>query len=395
MSAPLGLVLSGGGARGAWEAGVLSWVLDDGAARGVQPPIHALCGTSVGAIHAAFLAAHLHDPVGASARMGALWTGLELDRVLRLRIPQALGLWRVVLGGAAGAGMFDPRPLMALVGRAVDWPRIRENLDRGLVRALTVTATHVPTGNPVVFLESAEGIADPVGFGGKVLVRRARIGSPHVLASASIPLVVPPVAIDGDLYADGGLRLNTPMGPAIRLGARKLLVVALHRKDQRPELGTGRYPGAPFLLGKVLDAFLLDHVDQDLENLERVNRLLGDVRAAGGDELLARMASDARARGQAAHEPIEALAVRPSEDLGEIASAHLRHLSVLGRGGAVHALLKLVDVGEGSGSDLASYLLFDAGYTRQLFELGRADAEREGDRLRAFLGEGRCHDDGR
>ncbi|MCB9695401.1 MAG: patatin-like phospholipase family protein [Alphaproteobacteria bacterium] len=383
---PTALVLSGGGARGAYEAGVLSWILEDAAARGVRPHLHALCGTSVGAIHAAFLAANLHDPVGASARMNHLWTSLELDRVLRLRIPQALGLWRVVLGGNAGAGMFDPRPLMALVGRAIDWPRIRTNLAQGRLNALTVTATHVATGSPVVFLEAPDEIADPVGFGRKVQVRRDRIGSPHVLASAAIPLVFPPVAIDGDLYADGGLRLNTPMGPAIRLGARKLLVIALNRKDDRPELGTGRYPGAPFLLGKVLDAFLLDHVDQDLENLERVNRLLADVRAAGGDDVVARMAEDARARGDAVHHPVDALAIHPSQDLGELAGDHLRRLSVLGRGGTVHALLKLVDVGEGSGSDLASYLLFDRAYTRELLELGRADAEREGDRLRSFLG---------
>jgi NTE family protein len=385
MSRP-GIVLSGGGARGAYEAGVLQWMLEALARRGGTWSAHAVCGTSVGAIHAAFLAGALHDPAGAARRIGEVWSDLSIDRVLRLGPAQAAGLWRVALGGAAGAGLFDARPLSALVGRAIDWPHLHDNVRRGVVGALTVTATHVPTGRPVVFLEAPPEHPDPVGSGRRVVVRRAAVAVPHVLASASIPLVFPPVKVQGDLYCDGGLRLNTPMGPAIRLGSDRLLVIALNTAREEsgvPELGTGRYPGAPFLLGKMLNAFLLDHVAQDLENLDRVNRLLDDALAGGAT--LERMAAVARERGEPVHLPIRATALRPSEDLGALAGEHLRKLSWIGSAPVVHALLKLVDVGEGTGSDLASYLLFDQGYTRELLALGREDAERNADAIHAFL----------
>lgn len=379
-------MLSGGGARGAYEAGVLQWLLEALAKGDGRFAAHAVCGTSVGAIHAAFLAGALHDPAAAARRLGEVWADLSLDRVLRLGPAQAAGLWRVVLGGGTGAGLFDARPLSALVGRAIDWHRLHENVRQGRVGALTITATHVPTGRPVVFLEAPPDRPDPMGSGRRVVVRRAAIALPHVLASASIPLVFPPVAVGGDLYCDGGLRLNTPMGPAIRLGSDHLLVIALNTSREEsgvPELGSGRYPGAPFLLGKMLNAFLLDHVAQDLENLARVNRLLAD--AVAGGATLEGIAAAARARGEPVHATVHALAVRPSQDLGELAGEHLRRLSWVGGSPVVHALLKLVDTGEGTGSDLASYLLFDHGYTSELLALGRADAERQGDALLSFL----------
>lgn len=381
-----GVVLSGGGARGAYEAGVLSWWLEDLARDGRPVDLHAICGTSVGAIHAAFLAGALHDPAAAARRLTDLWSGLQLDHVLRIGAAQALSLWRVALGGAAGAGLFDARPLTALVGRSIDWWGLHANVAAGRVGALTVTATHVPTGRPVVFLEAPEAQPTPVGTGRRVVVRRAPLTPAHVLASASIPLIFPPVKVGGDLYCDGGLRLNTPMGPALRLGSDRLLVVALNTAREEagvPELGSGRYPGAPFLLGKMLNAFLLDHVAQDLENLHRVNDLLEDAVAAGAT--LEGMAGAAQARGAPGHTRIPATAIRPSEDLGELAESTLRRLSWIGRAPVVHSLLKLVDVGEGSGADLASYLLFDGGYTRELLDLGRQDAARQADALRSFL----------
>lgn len=379
-------MLSGGGARGAYEAGVLQWVLQDWARSGVPPRVHAVCGTSVGAIHAAFLASALHDPVGASERLGGVWSELRVDQLLRIGAGQALGLWRLALGGGSGASVFDARPLAAMVGRSVAWGHIRSNVAAGRLQALTVTATHVPTGRPVVFVEARPGHPMPAGSGRRVVTRPATIGLPHVLASAAIPLVFPPVKIDGDLYCDGGLRLNTPMGPAIRLGSDRLFVVALNTTREAQglaELGSGRYPGAPFLIGKVLNAFLLDHVAQDLENLERVNRLLADAVAAGAS--VDRLAAVATAEGRPVHQPIRALAIHPSEDLGALAEQHVRKLSWVGRAPVVNTLLKLVDVGEGTGSDLASYLLFDRGYTQELLALGRSDAEARAEQIREFF----------
>ncbi len=384
-----GFVLSGGGARGAYEAGVLCWVLEEMGRQKRLPPVHAACGTSVGAIHSAFLASALHDPGGAAKRLESTWTQLELDDVLRLGMEQVTALWRIVTGGGRAAGIFDATALSELVSRSIHWERIRHNLHDGRISALTVTATHVPTGRPVVFLESRPEIEAPQGIGRRIVVRHTCVGQEHVLASAAIPFVFPPVMLQGDLYCDGGLRLNTPMGPALRLGSERLFVIGLHttRGDAEvPELGSGRYPGASFLLGKMLNAFLLDHVAQDLEQLERVNRLIRDGTAVYGPDFPARMGAVALSRGEPSHRVVPALSVRPSEDLALIASDSLKQLSLWPAAGvASTALLKLVDVGEGQGSDLASYLLFDARFARELIALGRRDAMARADEIRDFL----------
>jgi NTE family protein len=381
----LAVVLSGGGARGAYEAGVLQWILSDLARRRAPLTIHAVCGTSVGAIHAAFLAAALDDPGRAAARIEDVWGSLRLDQVLRFRLRQGIGSWRILAGGAHGVGLFDPRALARLVGAAIDWPAVHSGVGRS-VGALTVTATHLATGRPTVFLEAPRGFPLPAGAGGRVVARREPIGLAHVMASASIPVVFPPVAVGGELYCDGGLRLNTPLGPAIRLGADRVLVVGLHAVGiGAPELPLGRYPGASFLLGKVLNAFLLDHVAQDLENLQRVNDLLMDAEAACGPDAIRRMGVAAAARGRPVHRPIQALAIRPRTPLSEVAAHHLGTLRLVGRGAPAAAMLRATGLGEGTSGDLASYLLFDARYTTELMAMGREDAAARADEIRAFL----------
>ncbi|MEZ4237096.1 MAG: patatin-like phospholipase family protein [Myxococcota bacterium] len=386
MESRLAVVLSGGGARGAYEAGVLSWILEDAARRRAPLAIRAVCGTSVGAIHAAWLASAVHEPEAAARRLDEVWRSLQLDRVLRFRLRQGLGSWRILAGGSHGVGLFDPRALARLVGDTIDWRRVRQNLAEGVVGALTVTATHLPTGRPTMFLDAPPEHGLTAGTGGRVITRREAIGLAHVMASASIPVVFPPVSVGGELYCDGGLRLNTPLGPAIRLGADRVLVVGLHAvRDAAPELGPGRYPGASFLLGKVLNAFLLDHVAQDLENLERVNELLGDAMVACGPDAVARMSEAAASRGRPVHRPIQALTVRPSVPLSEIAAQQIRSLSWVGRGAATAAMLRATGLGEGTAGDLASYLLFDGGYAAELLDLGRRDAAARADEIRAFL----------
>lgn len=390
--AGLGMVLSGGGARGAYEAGVTSWLLDEWAREGSAPRLQSVSGTSVGAIHAAALAAFIHDPQGAAKEIDRVWATLAMDQILRFGPAQWVRASRLLLGGSKPGGLFDARSLRGLVKRAIPWDRISENLGTGRIGALTVTATHVPTGRPTVFFEAASGIAPPNGLGNRVMIKRGPIGLPHVLASASIPLVFPPVELAGELYCDGGLRMNTPMEPAIRLGADRLFVVGLNtvREDQGvPELGAGRYPGASFLIGKVLNAFLLDHVSQDLDHLQHLNQIVRDGREAFGERFDLEMSRVAAHRGDAALREIHALVIRPSEDLGVLAAERLKKESFrLRRGMFGYALLRILDAGEGTGSDLASYLLFDSGYAKALHSLGREDAANAGDRIRAFFGAG-------
>lgn len=384
----IGLVLSGGGARGAYEAGVLGYVFGDLAKRERRtPPLSIIAGTSVGAVNGAFVASRAHDLERGIARLEALWCDLELRDVLDFSLGHAANLPRVLLGGAQGSGLFDSSGLRALTNREIDWERLDANLKRGVLQALTITATHVTTGRPVVFVQRAPDSPLPSTLSSRAVVRESHIRAEHVLSSAAIPLVFPSVDIDGYLHCDGGLRLNTPMSPAIHCGADRLFVVGVSTAQHAggASLAPGKHPGAPFLLGKILNAFLLDHLNADIAELDRVNALLRHGLEAHGPDFVDRMNELAVRDGQGTRRIIDYVAVRPSVDIGRVASEHLRK-----RGGPLESklgkvLLRALDVGEGADADLASYLLFDGDFARELVELGRKDAYARRDELAEFL----------
>ena len=386
----LGLILSGGGARGAYEVGVLEYIFSEFAdARGNTPKVDLISGTSVGAVNGAFVASAIGDIPSAVKQLVSIWTNLELPQVLGFGLRQAAGLYRVLLGGSGQArGVFDPAPLSALVGRNVRWRRLRQNLRTGTLRALTVSTTHVGTGQPVIFVDAAPGVGIPKSLGLHALVRRARIGQHHVLASAAIPLIFPAVEIGDEIHCDGGLRLNTPMGPSIHLGMNRLLVVGLstpHAPDRRA-VQDGKFPGATYMLGKVLNAFLLDHVNTDLLEVQRINDFLHDGIRAYGPEFLERINEAAKARGALAQRRlISSLVLRPTTDIGQVASEYLASNRVRFGKSLGRAFISMIDVGAGADADLASYLLFDGGFAQTLIEMGRRDAHAHRAEIEAFL----------
>jgi NTE family protein len=382
------MVLSGGGARGAYEVGVLRYLFGEFARKHGVPAIDIVSGTSVGAINGTFVASVVHDPVVGVQRLVHLWSDLELDRVLGFGIGQAAKLPRVLFGGKHGAGLFDVSPLIKLVGQNMRWSDLARNLRRSRLRALTVSATHVATGRPTVFVDRAPDVALPSRLPPSMSVRADRIGPQHVLASAAIPVLFPPVPVHGELFVDGGLRLNTPMSPAIHMGARRVLVVALTSGlgAHKPAFEQGVFPGIAFLIGKVLNAFLLDHVNADFYELERINRLLDDGVALYGPDFVDRMNAKAEQEGRPRRERIHALAVHPSSDIGRIASEHMaKYRARFGRA-LGKQLLRLLDIGEGVDADLVSYLLFDGHFARELMDLGEQDArKREADLAHFFF----------
>ena len=387
----LAVILSGGGARGAYEVGVLWYLFDElTRLRGAPPRVDILCGTSVGAINSSYLAAHMSDPVLGMRRLVDVWGSLRLDDVLGFGWRQAVSLHRVLLGGGSGAGIFDVSPMAALVQREIPWRAITRTMRTGALKALSVSATEVSTGRTVIFMQTAPGTGLPTRAPPRTLIRADRIGPQHALASAAIPMLFPPVQIGSQLYVDGGVRQNTPIAPAIRLGATHVLVVGTSRLVRgvahvRP--GPQQAPGATFLLGKIMNALLLDHLDNDLGFVNLLNDLLQSGVTGFGTEFVPRLNEAAVMRGGHQFRPIQTLVVRPTEGIGQVAADHIRKGRLRAGPAVTKRLLKLLDVGISDDADLASYLLFDGGFSRRLIDLGRSDAHARRTEILDFLGE--------
>ena len=385
------MILSGGGARGAYEVGVLWYIFDDlSRMRRAPPKLDILCGTSVGAINACYLAAHLTDPVLGMRRLVHLWSELQITRVLGFGVRQFAGIPRLLMGGGPeGTGLFDVTPMAELVQREISWRALARALRRRQLRALTVSTTEVSNGRTVVFMQTAPDVDIPKTAPPRTLFRADHIGPQHALASAAIPLLFPPVKIDDELYLDGGLRQNTPIAPALRLGATHVFAIGSSREFKGVAGYEGarelRPPGAAFLLGKVLNAFLLDHVDVDLELLKRMNDMISDGTAQFGPGFVDAISREAEKRNMPPYRAVNAFTLRPTEDMGRLASEHVRSGKLMGNPFFTRRLLNALDMGVGDEADLASYLLFDGHFCRQLIEMGRADAHAHRDEILAFF----------
>ncbi|MEZ4226022.1 MAG: patatin-like phospholipase family protein [Polyangiaceae bacterium] len=385
----LAIILSGGGARGAYEVGVLSYLFDElTRTRGAPPNVDILCGTSVGAINSSYLAAHLLDPVLGIRRLVDVWGGMKLDDVLGFGWRQAMSLPKVMLGGGTGAGIFDVSPMASLVQREIPWRAITRTMRQGHLKALSVSATEVSTGRTVIFMQTGPTTALPTRAPPRTLIRADRIGPQHALASAAIPMLFPPVKLGNQLYVDGGVRQNTPIAPAIRLGATHVLVVGTSRLVRgvvHPK--PVEAPSATFLLGKIMNALLLDHLDSDLGFVNLLNDILQSGHSGFGSDFVPRLNEAAAMRGGHQFRPIETLVIRPTEGIGQIAADHMRAGKLKAGPLFTKRLLKLLDVGIADDADLASYLLFDGEFCQHLIELGRSDARARRNEIKNFLGE--------
>jgi NTE family protein len=398
--AKIGMVLSGGGSRGAYEAGIIHYIRTDLARRlGRHVPLDIITGTSVGAINAAFLASTMADPSTQAAQLVAAWRSLRIEELIGLRAGDLWRAGRMLLGGDPPTpppgsfrygGLLDTSGLERFVIRTIPWRGIERSLRGGHLHALSVSATHVGTGHTVVFLSSAEPVPREWSRDPFVRHRAARIGPRHVLASAAIPMLFPAVKIGDEYYTDGGLRQNTPMSPAIRLGADRMLLVSLRHvaTDPKPlqKERTEAYPKPLFLAGKALNALLLDHTEYDLMRMQRINMILEAGHASFGDRFEEMMNHElVRLRG-APLRRIQAVHIRPSEDIGMLAAQFVRAGRMKVDGLLARRLIARLSAGEAANeSDLLSYLLFDGDYCAELIELGRNDAAKQADELASLF----------
>lgn len=397
---PSGVVLAGAAALGAYEVGVLQHVVDAVARELGRPRIFdVVSGTSAGAINAAALAAFADRPALGAARLGEAWTGLRLGQMLR---PSAIELLLSLVAASestsrlaralqirrARGGVLDPGPITRLLASALPFERIEGHLASGTLRAAAISATHVATGRAAVFYQ-AGGAIPPWEAEGAIAIR-ARLGSAHAMASAAIPLLLPPVTIGGDLYCDGGLRQMVPLSPSIHLGARRLLVI----NPLAPAGGTAEEQArreaslSPFYLaGKALNALFVDRTEVDLARLEQLSAVLRAGRRRFGPEFEAEINAELARDGAGPLHDVATLRMGPSRDLGRLAAEYAAspELARRERGLVVRAIRCLAEAGTTRTGDLLSYLLFDGGFAAELIALGRADARRRHGELCAFF----------
>ena len=379
------LVLSGGGVRGAYEAGVLQGLVEVlGRGPDDPPPFRTFVGSSVGAINAAWLAGHAHRGDLGVEGLSALWQGILYRDLVQVNMGALLGRRR------ESWSLLRMEPIARLLRGAFDWGQMSRNLDSGAARALILPALHVRTGRSVMFAQLHDGVDFVVSRDPLRTSRITRIASDHVLASAAIPFLFAPQRVEGDYYVDGGLRHNVPIAPAIRTGASHLVVISTLAGAKESAVEPPR-PGPPsiaFLMGKLLNALVLDPLQRDLQILSRFNRLFEVLEQELGVEQRNRVSQVLTETRGMPYRRLETLVITPSDDIGELTQRFLQEhlpkldLPPLHRWVLTRALLSRQPTAE---ADWATYVLFDGALARRLVALGRQDAHARREEIQLFF----------
>lgn len=370
----LAIVLGGGGARAAYQAGFL---------RGMSEYLPELrfpiiTGVSAGAINASWLASHPGPFADTARSLADLWLGLSVEQVFRVDMScllrNVLG-WavRLVSGGSVHSprvrGLVDTRPLGRFLDNALgaaggEVTGIAENVARGRLKAFALSTLNYATGQTITWVQGSdiETWNRPN--------RRAettRIGLDHIMASAALPLIFPAIKIDGAWYGDGGIRLSAPLSPALHLGASRVLTISTRYGRNAAEAGnpaTHGYPPPAQVMGNLLNAIFLDLIDQDAERLERLNGLVKAL-------------PEEKRRGL---RPVELLVIRPSRDLGRLAGDYEVKLP-----GAFRFLTRGLGTRETRSPDFLSLLMFQDDYLDRLIAIGEEDAAKKRDEVMSLL----------
>ena len=372
----IGLILSGGGARAAYQVGVLRAIAAMLPRRAANP-FAIMCGTSAGAINATSLASNA-DRFGLGvARLARVWGRLHVHNVYRTDLLSiARSAYQCIAALIFRRGqqsrplsLLDCAPLSSLLGRMIDFSRIQRVIAAGHLSALSVTTSSYVSGNSVTFFQ---------GDGLQRSWRRAHrvgcpadIGLPHVLASCALPLVFPTVRIGGDDFGDGSMHQLAPVSAALHLGASRVLVIGVgsSTSGERVANDSRMWPSLAQIAGHMLDAIFIDTLDIDLERLQRVNQTLARVRP------------DTGWRSSPGLKEIETLVIRPTERMDAIAASHAQELPR-----ALRFLAHRIGVLDPNGAGVLSYLLFESGYCRHLIDLGFSDGMARRPEILRFLG---------
>jgi NTE family protein len=399
-SSPAALILTGGGARAAYQVGVLKAVaaLLRDARRGLDPtiaqghnPFPILVGTSAGAINATALACRADNFQEAVAQMVHVWENFRAEQVFRsdlIGVVRTGARWLTLMSvgwlvrksiRVRPKSLLDNAPLGELLHRMIELPRMQRSLDHGHLRALAIGASSYSSGRHVTFYQSLNDYEIPNKM--QRLYVRCGITIDHLLASSAIPFVFPAIKLDLshtgcagiEHFGDGSMRQLTPISPAIHLGAERVFVVGVGQVGNPgllPGVDGEAYPTLAQMAGHAMASIFLDSLTSDIERLEKINQI------ATGLSVQERKAVGLR--------EVETLVISPSERLDGVAA---RYVAALPR--PVRALLEVLGAHRGGGAGLASYLLFEAPYTRALIDLGYGDTMARRDEVMVFLTERR------
>ena len=370
------LVMPGGGARGAFQVGVLKAIAEM-LPKGTQNPFAIISGTSAGAVNSVVLASKARRFRVATAELERVWANFRCHHVYRtdhLTMLKSSMHWlsSIVLGGwlvGTPKSLLDNSPLRAVLSRNIRFPRIQDAIEKGCLEAIAVTAAGYGSARSTSFFEASPDHAS--------WARTRRIGVEgdlhldHLMASIAVPMIFPPVRIGGEYFGDGAMRQATPLSPAIHLGADRILVIGV--RDETADVAPGvdkpqAFPSFAQIAGYMLDTLFMDGLYSDLERMTRINQLLDSV------------APEHRTGAAARMRPVDTMVVVPSQDLRVIAHEHRRELPF-----AIRALLRGVGGRKSSENRLLSFLLFEQAYTRELIELGYQDAMKVKDQLLDFV----------
>jgi len=385
-----GLILTGGGARGAYQVGVLQAVgeiLRDAGRDPAKNPYDIICGTSAGAINATALACHADNFAEGLALVSNVWEHITVDQVYRadsLGVMRSGARWLSLLSfgwllrkwrAHPPASLLDNTPLVTLLNRILNFPRLDAALMDGALKALAVTASSYSAGQHITFYQTEDDIEPWIRS--QRVAMRSQIGVEHLLASSAIPLIFPatPLYCDGrrEYFGDGSMRQIAPISPAIHLGAERVLVIGAGRLAEPPveRPAMSPYPSLAQIAGHAMSSIFLDSLAVDIERMNRINMTLS-------------MLTEEQ-RKKTPLRPIEMLVIAPSERLDEIASRHVNSLPHM-----IQMLLGAIGATETRGAALASYLLFDASFTCDLIALGRKDAFARRADVLSFFGVGQA-----